>query len=52
MLTEKNIAIVALVALGFAEFAYCYFATQQPQNIGIIVGALAGLVGNTMLSDK
>lgn len=52
MLTEKNIAIVALVALGFAEFSYCYFAQQQPQNIGIIVGALAGLVGNTMLSDK
>lgn len=52
MLNEKNIAIVALVALGFAEFAYCYFATQTPQNIGIIVGALAGLVGNTMLSEK
>ena len=52
MLNEKLVAILALVALGFAEFAYCYFATQTPQNIGIIVGALAGLVGNTLLSDK
>lgn len=52
MLNEKLIAILALVALGFAEFAYCHFAQQTPQNIGIIVGALAGLVGNTLLSDK
>lgn len=52
MLNEKIIAITALVALGFAEFGYCFYAQQQPQNIGIIVGALAGLVGNTMLSDK
>ena len=52
MLNEKIVALFALVALGFAEFGYCYFAAQQPQNIGIIVGALAGLVGNTMLSDK
>lgn len=52
MLNEKLVAILALVALGFAEFGYCYWAAQQPQNIGIIVGALAGLVGNTLLSDK
>lgn len=52
MLNEKIIAITALVILGMAEFCYCYWAAQTPQNIGIIVGALAGLVGNTMLSDK
>jgi uncharacterized membrane protein len=52
MLNEKIIAIAALVVLGVAEFGYCYYASQTPQNIGIIVGALAGLVGNTMLSDK
>lgn len=51
-MNEKVIAISALVLLGIAEFIFCFFANQQTQNIGIVVGSLAGLVGNTVISSK
>ena len=53
MLNDKIFAIGCLVALGCAEFVYCYFAGSSPTQTGTIVGAVAGFVtGISMVQGK
>lgn len=51
MLNDKIFAIGCLVALGVAEFVFCFFSGGQPAHTGTIVGAVAGFVTGVSMTD-